>query len=62
MLAKYIPTRLRRVAIAASFAVVACPVFQTHAADLFESEAVPASSTQNFDHGKFGGSSGASDD
>jgi len=55
LLAKYILTRPRLVALAASLTVTACPLLQAHAADLFESEATPAPSAQNFDQARFGG-------
>ncbi|WP_181150099.1 MipA/OmpV family protein [Ensifer aridi] len=54
-LTKSLLVRPRCVAIATGFAVVACPLFQARAADLYESEAAAISPSESFDKGRFGG-------
>lgn len=44
----------QRIVMAAGLAVIACPFFQAHAADLYGSEAAAIPPSQNFDQGRFG--------
>lgn len=45
----------RQIVIAAGLAVVAYPLFEARAADLYESEAAAIPPSENFDKGRFGG-------